>query len=754
MDPSAGCTVFARRMSQFLRAGLASVLFVALPGIAVEPVPSPDIRFTETGRLTAAIALSDGGYVVGGAFELVNGIPIKRLARFHADGSMDLSWNPNLPFGDTINALAVDDEGNLYAASVSGDVGGLTRYGLIKLSPSGELDSQWAPMVSGGEVLAMAAGGDGWLYVAGSFSALNGQSRSGLARIPLSGTGSPPDPNWTPSPSGVVRALLLDEFDVLIGGDFQQVSGLNRSRLARMSRSAGAAVDTDWAPSANGRVSALMKGADGDLVVGGSFTELGGSKRGHLGKVRGNDGGLVSEWDPAPTGEVLVLRTDGNDWLYAGGSFGFVGVVHQSAAARIRYNGSGEVDTTWRPQLQPGIIQALAVTLDGSVVLGGSLRHINQTGHRGAARLDHQGTIQSPLDLDRRGVVKTLLPVSDGSVVVAGGFHHADGHARSGVAKISATGELDMGWYPQISPFEYVNAVAIDAQDRIYLGGYFSQINGTPVTHLARLSGAGSGMVDSTWAPATDGTIHAVAVSSDGQWIYAGGSYSAIGGTSRSNIARVSASGSGAADSGWGPAVNNTVNLISLGASGQVYLGGPFTQVDGVARRRLVRASHVGPGLADTVWRPEPNERVYAVDERPEGVYVSGWYTSISGISRRNIARLHEPAATADAWAPNPYGGVHALHFIDSERVLVGGNFMDIVGTPVQSLAIVTLDIPAQVEPVHYLYGNNWVYSLMPKGNAVWLGGYFDSVGTTPRFSLAAVPRPLGDPVFSHGFEE
>ena len=722
---------------------------------AGEPLAVPAVAVELTARLTATAALPGGGYVVGGTFERVNGIARNHVARFHADGSLDPGWEVDFPFGTVIEDIAVDSSGNIYVSGNFHAAAGLPRNGLVKVLPSGQVDPGWAPVVAGGTVVTMAVGDDGWLYLGGNFSAINGDARSRLARIPLGGSGAPTDPAWTPSASALVQTLVIDGGDVLVGGEFTTLSGLGRTRLARLSRAPGAAVSTTWVPSANARVSALLVGDDGDVVIGGRFSALNGQPVAHLGKVRGVDAGLVASWMPNPTGEVLALAPGGAGWLLAGGSFGFVGPMHQAAAARIRHDGGGEIDGGWRPRLQPGIVTDLAQLADGSVVLGGSLQEINEQPARyGAARLTGDtGALLSPIDLDQRGTVRGMTKAADGSVILVGSFDRVDRQRRRTIAKIRADGQLDAAWDLGFSNFEYANVALIDGEDRLYVGGWFTLGSGTPVNHLARTNLTGPPVVDTSWRPSPDAEVLALAMSTDGSRLYVGGAFASIGAAARARIARLDTSGTGLADADWGPAVNANVNVIHVGASGSIYLGGPFTSVDGQNRARLVRVPAANPGLLDAVWNPQPNERIHTVKERPEGVYVGGWYTAIGGVSRRNLARLPAPTGSADAWAPNPYGGVNALHFIDATRLLIGGSFLDVAGAPIAGLAVISLADPAVAEPLQWFGSNHYVLTLLANGGSIWLGGYFNQVGSTARYSLAAIAEPAADPVFASGFD-
>ncbi len=75
--------------------------------------------------------------------------------------------------------------------------------------------------------------------------------------------------------------------------------------------------------------------------------------------------------------------------------------------------------------------------------------------------------------------------------------------------------------------------------------------------------------------PDANGDVSALAVS--GGDVYAGGDFTQIGGQSRNRIAKLSSTGTGAADPSWNPDANNGVYALAV-SGGDVYAGGDFTR--------------------------------------------------------------------------------------------------------------------------------------------------------------------------------
>ena len=138
---------------------------------------------------------------------------------------------------------------------------------------TGELITSFAPDLNA-QVRAVAASPDGSrIYVGGSFTKANGQTRYRIAAYDTA-TGAL-DPAFRPAFSSQVKAIAVTSSTVYAGGSFDAVGSSARSRLAAVARSNGALLP--WAPAADAAVQALAISPSGSKVIaGGSFATLGG----------------------------------------------------------------------------------------------------------------------------------------------------------------------------------------------------------------------------------------------------------------------------------------------------------------------------------------------------------------------------------------------------------------------------------------------------------------------------------------------
>src|SRR5205814_1814819 len=104
-------------------------------------------------------------------------------------------------------------------------------------------------------------------------------------------------------------------------------------------------------------------------------------------------------------------------------------------------------------------------------------------------------------------------------------------------------GDLDPSFNPGTGPNDYVQAVAVQSDGKTLIGGQFTSVNGTTRNRIARLNVDGG--VDLTFDPGggANGRVNAILVQPNGR-ILIGGSFITVDGTTRTNVARLNANGS------------------------------------------------------------------------------------------------------------------------------------------------------------------------------------------------------------------
>ena len=160
-------------------------------------------------------------------------------------------------------------------------------------------------------VFRIKANADGSeIYVGGDFDHINGVVRTRIAEFDTA-TGNL-NQTFAPVLDSRVRGISVTPNAVYLGGGFSSVDGVSRTRLAAVDPTTGALLP--WAPIADGEVfSVLAAPAQGKVLVGGGFDHIDGAAHRGIMSVDGNTG-AVSPWSvtlPGTVSTVTDIEPDG-----------------------------------------------------------------------------------------------------------------------------------------------------------------------------------------------------------------------------------------------------------------------------------------------------------------------------------------------------------------------------------------------------------------------------------------------------------
>ena len=220
---------------------------------------------------------------------------------------------------------------------------------------------------------------------------------------------------------------------------------------------------------------------------------------------------------------------------------------------------------------------------------------INATNRNRIARLNTNGVLDTSFDpgTGANDAVSSIALQPDGKVIVGGYFTTVNDTNRSYIARLNANGGLDESFDPGLGADDFVESVALQPDGKALIGGWFTSVNAQTRKRIARLNSDGS--VDISFDPG-DGIgpddifprVYSVTLQDDGK-VLVGGKFTMVNSTNRNRIARLN--GDGSLDTSFDPGTgaNSTVFPVVLQPDDKVLIGGFFTTVNGVARPRLAR---------------------------------------------------------------------------------------------------------------------------------------------------------------------
>ncbi|PWW21405.1 PKD repeat protein [Geodermatophilus normandii] len=213
-------------------------------------------------------------------------------------------------------------------------------------------------------------------------------------------------------------------------------------------------------------------------------------------------------------------------------------------------------------------------------------------------------------------------------------------------------------------PTVQINGVAwtqVVVGNTVFVGGDFSTarpagaapgVAETPRSNLLAYD-IRTGELITSFAPALDGQVLALAASPDGSRLYVGGDFGRVNGQVRSRIAAFNAA-TGELVTDFRPAVSGQVSAIAA-TNATVYFGGTVTAVGSVARTRLAAVSAATGAL--TAWAPQPggtSNQILAITlAGTNQVVVGGRFASLNGTATSGVGALD---ATTGATRPFAVG--------------------------------------------------------------------------------------------------
>ncbi|HEY0944186.1 MAG TPA: delta-60 repeat domain-containing protein [Opitutaceae bacterium] len=752
--------------------------------------PYPNRPVNALAAVQAIAVQSDGRIILGGSFTTLqpnqSGDPVsrQRLARVHADGSVDGTFDPRA--NNVVFALALQPDGKILAGGgfttlqPNGAAASTSVRRLARLNTDGSLDTAFAVALDN-RVLDIALEADGGILIAGDFTTVQGTTDSSaveryfLARLSKAGA---LDSTFNPLPNAVVSSLAVQrDGKILAGGNFTTFHApdtgvtVTRPYFARLTRAG--LVDTSFAPGANAAVAAISLHPDGRIVIGGYFSRLQPSGataailRNRVARVQPT-GALDSAFASEADGLITAVAETADGSLLVGGLFSsFAGVTRHNLA---RVLADGTVDAAFAPVLN-GQVLALVVQSDGKILLGGTFTEINDTERYYIARLNADGSLDTNFDPKANSSISALLLQSDGKILVGGSFtsflpNDAEtAVARTYLALLNADGTVADGWTNGAAGT--VLALARQASGKLLVG------------HSAGINRYNTdGSVDTDFKPTPNSAVTTIALQSDDK-IVIGGTFTILqlddgeaddddadgltdDDANRAYIARLGVDGS--LDKTFNPTFNASVTRVHVLPDGKLLVGGVFTTLQpngaeaATTREKLVRLNT--DGTLDEAFTLQANDTVRVLLAHSDSsLFVGGELTSLYSASGASIAapshlaRLAADGTPDASWQPHAAGssGRYVTAFAQQVdgRTLVGGNFAELAGGTTTHLARLAAD--GSPDTAFDTSADNTVRAVLVQratftsdisGNTfAWLepdGSY------RPGFSLAAVAQLSG----------
>lgn len=246
----------------------------------------------------------------------------------------------------------------------------------------------------------------------------------------------------------------------------------------------------------------------------------------------------------APSNQINQILPANDGSFYLTGYFSDIGGVPYNRIARLHSNGT--LDTTFVDP-NTNVDLTMIQSNDGYIYCASTSFDLK--------RLNSDGTLDSSYVV-ATGIVKTIVQVTDGKIYISDG---------NNITRLNSDGTLDGAYSTvSVSSSDSVFSLYKTLDDKIYILGNFSAVNGSTYTNLARLNSDGSldtSFVDLALPEVELGRIYQIA---NGK-IYIGDG----------NIMSYRLNSDGTLDAGYvRPSMYDAVRAMGQDSNGKVYVGG------------------------------------------------------------------------------------------------------------------------------------------------------------------------------------
>ena len=341
-----------------------------------------------------------------------------------------------------------------------------------------------------GTVNTIALQTDGKILVGGNFENYNTIFNRNIVRLNPNGS---IDVTFNSGggfqPKSVKKILIQPDGKILVGGDFSTYDNISTNNIIRLNSDGSIDNTFNIGTGFDSTVETIVLQSDGKILVGGGFTTYNGNSRN--GMVRLNTDGSVDNSFVYGTGfdsSVKIITTQPDGKILVGGDFTTYSGVGTNYIVRL--NSDGSVDNTFN--IGAGFdntVQTISIQSDGKILVGGRFTTYSGVGANYIVRLNSDGSIDNTFNIGTgfNTTVNEIRTQSDDKILVGGDFSDYDGTTANFIIRLNTDGSIDNSFIYGTGFDSTVRPIEIDNNNRLIIGGQFTTYNGVTRNSIIRL---------------------------------------------------------------------------------------------------------------------------------------------------------------------------------------------------------------------------------------------------------------------------
>lgn len=553
----------------YLSGYFTSVKSTARAGFAAIDVSDGSLTSLNLGLLTHSIIssrsvrdfeINGNTLYIGGVFLTPGGVrPV--MTAYDLNTSSFTSWNPGV--NGAVEAFALSaDKSKVYIGGNFTSAGGDYINSLAKVNSDGSVDDTFNfDMPMGSIVNKLQIIGD-YLYVSGYFTSIDGQSMDHLVRINVD-TGVL-DTSWVPNPDDQVIDFTLNGTTMYLGGNFYTLGADSREQIGAIDVCTAEA--TSWNPTGfDSTIKNVVLNSDASvLFVSGEFS----APQNYITALKTTASAAPAcNLTATPLDESFEGTNPPSGWsvggnvAFAESTTEFQDGLKSMASGTIGNSQISSLDTTVT-MTNPGKLtfywKVSSATFDNLIFC------LNNTG---CTRNEGDLTISGIRDWEQAtinlppGTSTLTWKYAKNSSGVAGsdkGWVDNVVVEEYDNALLCLGDSYRIGWNPNATSYVEDMLLSPDGST-LFVGGYFDNIGfGGNREYLAGFDT--TSYVTKAFNATPSNYVESLDISADGTSLYVGGWFTTIGGSSRRSLAELNST-SGTASS-WNPITSTNIGVV------------------------------------------------------------------------------------------------------------------------------------------------------------------------------------------------
>lgn len=364
-----------------------------------------------------------------------------------------------------------------------------------------------------------------------------------------------------------------------------------------------------------------------------------------------------------------------------------------------RINSNGLIDTTLNSNYGfDSSVSSIAIQSDGKIICVGNFTSYNFTPANRIIRLNSDGSVDttflSNIGTGANNFLFTVTIQSDGKILIGGFFTNFNGTSVGRIARLNSDGTFDSTFTTNtgIGFNNFVRKIILQPDGKILCCGNFVTFNGSNKYFIARLLSTGANDGTFTYTTQLNSYVEAIDLQTDGK-ILVGGNFTSYGGTQTNRIARLTSAGS--LDTSFtttiGTGFNSGVLALRIQSDGSVVVAGSFTSFNGTSTNRLIKLTttgsidntfltNIGSGILINNNPSCYQGNIYVIENQPDNkILLGGDFSVFNSQSLNRIVRLNQDGTIDSSFSVgtgfNQNGFLYDIKLQPTNEIVVGGLF-------------------------------------------------------------------------------